>query len=368
MVREKYSCKNYKKEVHFLFNKVIMDSIISYADIIVEEYDSPPAFMSIAGYKNEVRAFCNKIRKSGTLSVVKNKTRRKEYSVRAKTYSPPRIHREDNLAHACIFKEDEIIESKSGDESLRAYIYITEDFSFDVNEIRRTDFDLLEEKIYSDIPEELLGKIYDKLHRNTPVPLLRDWMGYITYRLIVMRRLSELAVTKPENSTFRAFRITVSVEALFNIVTEGLISGDIAINGNTEPSQEVMNVEGLDSYLNTFKEVLAEKIQSNFTPRFDPRYDKYSRKMHIFDEYSKAKGSGLYEAQKGVAEAVSRTLKEQDVCFIVGEMGVGSESSLNSLPSWVEIPGMISADPSKEVLRGQLEPKAGRKNPVRCND
>lgn len=44
-------------------------------------------------------------------------------------------------------------------------------------------------------------------------------------------------------------------------------------------------IEGLDGYLNTFSDVLAEKVQNSFIPRFIPNQNNYSQELLDFIDY-----------------------------------------------------------------------------------
>ena len=311
-----------------MYRKIASESGASVNANIVAfgSYDEPPVFMSVMGYTGTVNNFVYDVCRPGRLRVCRQGDqsifRGDEYEVKGKSYYT-QVHKEEGLGHAVIYKKDEIYQTRDGLENILAHIFTDDDTrDFDLDSIREQQYDDILD-IRPEIPEKILDKVYEKLQMNTPVPMLRDWADYIARTLIRQRDLTELTVSKPKEVNFRAFRLSTSFRSLFRIVSHGLQSGEITINGNQHPSEQIQQVTGLDSYLNMFKDVLAEKIQSSFRPRFDPRTDSYSKKLRIFDALSREKGHGLYDAQKGVAEAMDRAMKEQNVGFICGEMGVG---------------------------------------------
>ena len=60
------------------------------------------------------------------------------------------------------------------------------------------------------------------------------------------------------------------IPSLIEIISSGLKNHDIYIDKNLSltPSDSMKAIEGLDGYLNTFSDVLAEKVQNSFIPRF----------------------------------------------------------------------------------------------------
>jgi hypothetical protein len=85
----------------------------------------------------------------------------------------------------------------------------------------------------------------------------------------------------------------------------------------------MMEVKGLDEYLNINAEILSRKIQSSFRPLYTAGEDEYCKKLGIFTDYAKFRGIDLYEAQKATIESVHRCMKEKNSAIVVGEMGTG---------------------------------------------
>ena len=313
------------------FRKVTVGSsgisgIVAYADTVIDDSDSCPALLSISGYSKQVSSFCKRAKHPGELTVQrKNSAMLNEYSIRKNTYKY-RIYQEKDLAHAVVYKEDTPIYTRSGEHS-GAIIYIftnniSSDFDISYRRRRYNIKDILHgDDDIPEFPEELIKKAYHKLYKNSPVPLKEEWIDYILCSFIDSYKMSELRTDSEEG--LRAFKINVDYDRLFSIVSQGLANQVISINGSHEPSSKIYQIQGLDSYLNEFKNTLYKTVKNSFTSRFDPKSDCYSKEIMIFDEIAREKGTGLYDAQKGVADGVARALKEKDTALIVGEMGVG---------------------------------------------
>lgn len=221
---------------------------------------------------------------------------------------------ETGYVHAIVYKKDEIKEERNGDEVLRAYVYTDLDDEFALYNVLNEDFQ---------IPEKLKTAVYNKLYEHTPVPLLEEWMDYIIKELYLADSLSELDVFKPDDFKLKVFRLDISFSSLYKIVSNGLKDKHITINGTTEVSPEMESVTGLDSYLNNFTGILANKIQESFRPLFIPGEDAYSQALKDFDDYATYKGLRMYDAQKAAIQATSNNLDRNKVSFIIGEMGSG---------------------------------------------
>lgn len=63
----------------------------------------------------------------------------------------------------------------------------------------------------------------------------------------------------------------------------------------------------MTSYLNTFGVTVADRIRSQFVPKFDPASEPLSEEILEVNDYIHEKaGYSLYDAQLAVAEAVKR--------------------------------------------------------------
>lgn len=166
--------------------------------------------------------------------------------------------------------------------------------------------------------------LYDKLYDLTSVPLLREWMPKLSEKLHAnnfMRELRCETVHKPAN--IRAYRIIVSKEQLTTLVTDMVKRQEVNINGSNEKSDIIDCVEGLDSYLNIFGDILADRIQNSFVPKYNPDSNEFSQYVNNYDDSCFHNGIELYKAQKATIQAAVNNLNENDVTFVIGEMGCG---------------------------------------------
>lgn len=171
---------------------------------------------------------------------------------------------------------------------------------------------------------ELKEILYDKIYANTSVPILNDWIDFIIDNFRRRKLIRSLNVySSHENNPFEVAKITFTKSGLLDIVQSGLRTGLISID-NIENSSEIMTeVNGLDMYLNVFGDILAEKIQQAFTPKFDPHADSYSEYVNNYDDSCHYSGIEIYEAQKAVIQAAVNNLNKNKTTLVIGEMGTG---------------------------------------------
>ncbi len=283
--------------------------------IAYDRTDACVAYMSIMGYDGTIKSISKEVNKKNKINIVNHGS----YNVGYKEYEV--IKSKDSgsdYAHAIIYKKDRVYKSSNGIEILSCYVYanLGKDFSL-------KSYYSYEGQLSPDYPKELLSRIYDKLYDNSPAPILMDWMQYITSELQRRGHLSELRMIKQDEEALNAFKLQVPFDILFLIIKNGLSSGRISVNGSNLSSSRINEVTGLDSYLNSFTEILTDKIQASFSPKFRPGIDKYSSKLNTFADYAKYKGIELYDAQKGVIQAASNNLDKNNISLIVSEMGSG---------------------------------------------
>lgn len=172
--------------------------------------------------------------------------------------------------------------------------------------------------------EELKEVLYDKIYVNTSVPILKDWIDYIITSFNRQNLIKSLAVySSYETNPFEVSKVTFSKAGLLDIVQSGLRTGLISID-NVETNSEIMSeVNGLDMYLNVFGDVLAEKIQKAFTPKFNPHEDEYDEYVNNYDDSCHYGGIEIYEAQKAVIQSAVKNMDKNKTTLVIGEMGVG---------------------------------------------
>lgn len=268
-------------------------------------------FLSLISYDGTIKSITKEINRRNSVYI----ERMGNFGTSYKSYEIIKTKdQESDYSHAVIYRKDEVTEDRSGNEYLNAYIYtkLPDDF-------RLTDC------IYNnaELPKELLESVYDKLYLHTPAPLIREWMDYIVRALVNNGSIRELRCFKPEGENFKVYKLYIRFKTIFDIISQGLQNRVINVNGTNEVSPEMQDINGLDSYLNSFTGILTDQIQRSFRPKFTPGVDEYSERLQIFDDYATYKGLKMYEAQKAVVQSASNNLDKNNVSFIIGEMGSG---------------------------------------------
>ena len=172
-------------------------------------------------------------------------------------------------------------------------------------------------------------KLFNHIYKNTGIPIIEEWMKYIIYHLYTTYKLQYVSRSVRQDCIDKfpnLYVVNCSENDIIDIISTGLSSGKLTINGkeDQESSTLIKNITSLDSYMNTFSEILAQKIKDKFRPLFIPeqeQYDEKLQKMFDFSEYHA--GIQLYEPQKAVIQASIRNLREKDSVFIVSETGSG---------------------------------------------
>lgn len=188
--------------------------------------------------------------------------------------------------------------------------------------------------VYAKDKDDATNKIFAKLIKYSSIPILEEWKDYIVNELMNYGSINELLIyTGFDNPPFNAYKVYFNKDIIKNIVTEGLSSKTINIKNSNEPSQILENINGLNDYLNSFGEILAEKIQTAFRPKFVPGEDKYDLYTDYIDDYIYHEANiELYEAQKSVIQAITNDLKVNNVSFLIAEMGSGKTTMGAAIP------------------------------------
>lgn len=174
--------------------------------------------------------------------------------------------------------------------------------------------------------EDLKARVFDKLYKNTAVPLLENWMDYIVAELLSDSSLRRVSVIQGEDEiehTFKAYRLSILQDQLLEIIQRGVRQDRISVCENKEVSDLMEMTTGLDSYLNLYGDILAERIQESFVPKFDPDRDDFSEAVNNYDDACFHNGVELYKGQKVALQACVNSLQESDAVFVIGEMGIG---------------------------------------------
>lgn len=172
--------------------------------------------------------------------------------------------------------------------------------------------------------EELLERLFDKLYKYSAVPIIEEWIRPLAEKLMAHGFMRGLNIFSIHNtSRVNARLVSISKEQLANLISNMLVNHEISINGTTEKSDIIDVVDGLDSYLNIFGDILAERIQNSFVPKYDPSSNEYSTYVNNYDDSCYHNGIELYKAQKAAIQASVNNLNVNDVTFLIGEMGCG---------------------------------------------
>ena len=229
--------------------------------------------------------------------------------------------------HTIIYKKDRMIED-IGQKKLILFIFREVDVD------SHDEFSEIMDNIYNGIEddynfsEELKDAVYYKLYKNSSIPILKEWINYIINSLIRNRYMYTMNILSSDDDNndkkLIGYTICCPVDYLINLISTGLKTKVISINGTNLASEPMQAIEGLDGYLNTYSEVLADRIQKGFTPRFTPNKDKYSKELIDYANYVEySRNIKLYPAQKDVIQSISNCLDNQKSSFIIGECGVG---------------------------------------------
>lgn len=221
-----------------------------------------------------------------------------------------RRDKDSDYVHAMFCVKDTVIQSEDGDDTI--------DFTIIYNTINTSK---------DDINQLLIKQTYNKLNKSSVIPMIEEWSEYIYNRLRNSGRLYELRkITNNTNNTLEMIRVRTPNSFVKTIIEEGLKSKAINVKNVNSSSLVMQSITGLDSYLATFGETLAEKIQTSFRPKFIPKQDKYSISTNDVDDYlyyNSNKQKELYEGQKAVIQSTVNNLNKNHNSYIISEQGSG---------------------------------------------
>lgn len=269
-----------------------------YDNIIIDEYSGQLIFASLLSTDALLKSVQAEVNRINSVYV---ETLRKYVSTQGAKYdTEKRKQSNSDFSHLICCKKDEIEFLNNDNEILTAYIY------------SRPGIDTIEDRVY------------DKLYKHTAIPIIKEWMPYLVAQLVQYRYLRPLTVESIHGEKpFLAFRLQISKEQLQAIVQGGLRTQAININGSNAVSPLMSSIEGLDSYLNVFGDILAYRIQESFKPKFVPNEDEYDEWVDNYDDSCYHAGVEIYAAQKAVIQSCVNQLNEKNVAFVIGEMGIG---------------------------------------------
>lgn len=291
------------------FRRLTVNSLGSIlSDIVVlDRYNNELVFFSAVSYSTLIQASVRELSKAGAYFHVSEigayKAVKQKYDIETKKES------DSDYAHIIGFAKDKINYNEDGTENITLYIYCNSE-------------------------QELIDKLFEKASKYSSVPLLEEWKGYLLNGLRQKRKVKPMHVyCKYDSKPFDCYRIDFDKTTIKEIITEGLKRKVINIEGSNNPSEILSNISGLNDYLSSFGEILAEKIQTSFKPKFVPGEDEYDAFTNYIDDYIYDEADiEVFEAQKSVVQAVVNDLKENDATFMIAEMGSGKTLMGASVP------------------------------------
>ena len=292
----------YKYSYSDVMNLSVGDLVGSaYAlEMAYDRYTNDLLFVSVVGYKSMideiVRLFNNPNEAFNIRCKGSNAYKRKG----ARYIIESSKNTNSDIVNAVICLKDYYKVQNSGEE-WTMYFYLKEDENIDAR-----------------IKELLL----DKLVKYSSVPVLPEWIDYL-YAVMEDDFVECYHIFLSETQKVLCCRLHGDQDYVKRLITEGLSTGAININGSNEASVLLDETTGLNDYLSLFGSMLANKIQQKFKPKFVPGEDVYSNHLLTIDDYIHCKGVELYTAQMAVIQANANNFNVNKHGFIVGEMGSG---------------------------------------------
>ena len=181
-------------------------------------------------------------------------------------------------------------------------------------------------KCYIFCPPGDRASLFAEVDRKTAAPLIPAFQDYVLDSLIASGDLQQMEV-RSFTERMEAWSLTLLPEDrnVTDILEQGLKDRHITIPGAVPDAADGFEeVNSVTSYLNTFGVTVADRIRSQFVPKFDPASEPLSEEILEVNDYIHEKaGYSLYDAQLAVAEAVKRQLCQHKMALIVAECGSG---------------------------------------------
>lgn len=267
-----------------------------YYDTVVYDYNNRICFLSIIDKHDDLKKLKKELRKKNNIYLVEDRRyvasdgENNDYLMKKQAKS--------DFAQLIVYKKDN--NEDKDNKTISIYLYKKD-------------------------TEELKNLLYDKLYKYSSIPILEEWGEYLCEKLTKAGFLYQLDIsTIYDIAPFEPYRLIIQENALLQIIQNGLRNKEISINNCSKTSDLMDSVNGLDSYLNIFGEILAGKIQQSFTPKFDPNKDEYDTWVNYYDDSCYHAGIELYNAQKACIQSSVNNLKVNKATFVIAEMGSGS--------------------------------------------
>ena len=171
---------------------------------------------------------------------------------------------------------------------------------------------------------EAIDRLYDKIYEYTSVPIIPEWKNYIYNTLNNSNCIIHFTTTSSYDvSDINIIQVTFDKNSIIELVTNGLKFKYININGLSNASNDIKEIDRIDTYLSKYGDTLCEKIKNTFKPKFNPFEDEYEKYVNYYDDSCYHGDINLYEAQRSVIQAAANNLKTSNFTLISGECGSG---------------------------------------------
>lgn len=267
-----------------------------YADKI--SYQNGVNLVSFIGYSNIINNYEKKMNKGFSMYISGFGSRR--YTAKSFDIIKEKIPNSD-YTYAVMMKKDIVLYKNTIDEEHNFYIY-----GVNIQEIK--------------------DNLFNKLYENMSLPLLEEWKDAIFNKLLNSGYLAQSQVyieNYDKTKIFYCYGINIKTTKFTEIICNLLKTGEINILNKNTSSEKLLNINGLDSYLNDFGSILATKIQEAFVPKFVPGVDSYSEFVDNYDDSCFEEGIELFDAQKIAIQGCVNNFNTNDFSLVIGEMGTG---------------------------------------------
>ena len=179
--------------------------------------------------------------------------------------------------------------------------------------------------IYLYCERDSTDSLFEEIDKVVSVPLIPEFRDYLIEELKARRLLARLEVLSV-NPSFDAWRLMLSMgeKEVISVVEYGLETGRISIPNGRAKTGAFENITSVSTYLNQFGKTIADRIQKQFHPLFDPSKEQVSKEiMAVNADIQKHAGYPLYDAQLAVAESIVRSLRRNKAALCIAECGTG---------------------------------------------
>lgn len=277
----------------------------NYSDVFVYASGTLIA-IRLGGYPECVQGMSDAIYGGGEILITKES---QTYKLKAPQKSLRRQHSANGVYAEAVLMPNDLLEYERID---------------DKSDENATRPQIKSKTCYLFCPKGDSDKLYEEIDKNISVPLLPEFKPYLLKKLVSKRILSQLKVVGTDEFEAWALKLNKDDLCVVSIINEGLQSGLISIPHADKNDSYFQDVESVTQYLNKFGVLLADRIQNQFVPLFNPATQHICSELETIDKYiCDNTGYSLYDAQLAVAEAAKRRLETNRPALIVAECGSG---------------------------------------------